>query len=246
MLRRLIDGFGIIKKVIKREKGYTLVEVAAVVAITSTLAAVVIPVVIDKIEQGRLSAAAQDVSSLAGIIQNIFNSTGDYPTRQSPGVEGDDKFSMLFTTNPGDSIDETLGGANVKQNVTDVLTLTSEGANGGSNAPYMNRGTSDLLSYHAITNGDPKDGTPRYEVDEWSGPYMAEDKLDPWGNSYIIYVEPLQEKYRKNLRHGNVGPGATGGPYRSAWILSGGPNQVIETAITNVSVENDDIGTKVK
>ncbi len=246
MLRKLIDKLGIIKKVLKGEKGYTLVEVAAVVAITATLSAVVIPVVIDKIEQGRLSAAAQDVSSLAGIVQNIFNSTGDYPTRQSPGVEGDDKFAMLFTTNPGDSIDERLGGTNVKQNVTDVLTLTSEGANGGSNAPYMNRGTSDLLSYHAITNGDPKDGTPRYEVDEWSGPYISEDKLDPWGNSYIIYVEPLREQYRKDLRDGKIGPTGEKGPYRSAWILSGGPNQVVETSIVDSNIRNDDIGTKIK
>ncbi len=216
------------------------------VAITSTLAAVVIPVVIDKIEQGRLSAAAQDVSSLAGVVQDIFDSTGDYPTRQSPGIEGDDIFAMLFTTDPGDSTDETQGGNNTKQNVTDVLALATTGDDGGNNGTYMNRGTSDLLSYHAITNGDPKDGTARYEVDEWSGPYMAEDKLDPWGNSYVIYVEPLQEQYRKDLRDGNIGPGGSGGPYRSAWILSGGPNQVIETAITNVSVENDDIGTKIK
>ncbi len=34
---------------LKGNKGYTLIEVAVVVAITSTLAAVVIPVVIDKI-----------------------------------------------------------------------------------------------------------------------------------------------------------------------------------------------------
>ncbi len=246
MLRKLIDKLGIIKKVLKREKGYTLVEVAAVVAITSTLAAVVIPVVIDKIEQGRLSAAAQDVSSLSGVVQDIFESTGDYPTRDAPGVTGDDFFAMLFTTDPGDSIDETLGGTNVKQNVTDVMTLTSKSDDGGSNAPYMNRGISDLFSRHAITNGDPKDEVARYEVDEWAGPYMAEDRLDPWGNSYVMYVEPLQEQYRKDLRRGNIGPGGIGGPYRNAWILSGGPNQVIETAITDSNIQNDDIGTKIK
>lgn len=241
MSGKLKDRFSIIKKVLKGEKGYTLVEVAAVVAITATLAAVVIPVVIDKIEQGRLSAAAQDVASLSGIVQNVFKDTGDYPTRDTPGVRGDDIFAMLITTDQGDSIDEPKGVFKVV--VTDVLNLSNKT---GSNSTYITKATTDLLTYHVITNGPPNAAEPRYEADEWLGPYMAEDKLDPWGNNYVIYVEPLQEQYRKDLRSGKIGPNGSRGPYRSAWILSGGPNQVIETTITDSFTQNDDIGTKIK
>lgn len=62
---------------------------------------------------------------------------------------------------------------------------------------------------------------------EWKGPYMAAVPPDPWGNAYIINAAAFY--------------GAGG-----VWILSAGPNGVVETNIADSAVVNDDIGDKIR
>ena len=59
--------------------GYTLIEVAAVVAITATMAAVVVPIAVDKVKEGKAVAAKQECQALAAAIAGFNKDTGFYP-----------------------------------------------------------------------------------------------------------------------------------------------------------------------
>ena len=66
------------------QKGYTLIEVAAVVAVTATLAAVVVPVAMDKVKEGKLAAAKQDVATIAQALTQFNADTCLLYTSPSP------------------------------------------------------------------------------------------------------------------------------------------------------------------
>ncbi len=56
----------------KNELGYTLMEVAAVVAITATLTAVVVPIVIYQIDNAKKQAAIGGCHNIASAIGNFM------------------------------------------------------------------------------------------------------------------------------------------------------------------------------
>ena len=61
----------------------------------------------------------------------------------------------------------------------------------------------------------------------WKGPYMADVTPDPWGRKYYL-----------NARDFDTGS--------SAWIISAGPNGVLETPVTSMIVVGDDTGVMIK
>ena len=78
----------------------------------------------------------------------------------------------------------------------------------------------------------------------WNGPYFSSQLMaDPWGNRYAVNVALV-----------DLSPGAAtaGGQAKMAvWVLSAGPNGIIETPfaqsiLTAVRPGGDDIGTRVQ
>jgi prepilin-type N-terminal cleavage/methylation domain-containing protein len=64
----------------------------------------------------------------------------------------------------------------------------------------------------------------------WRGPYLIEASADPWGNRYIVNVRWVQ-------------PGASP---NAVWVLSAGPNRIIETTFAQPDLAGDDIGFRVR
>ncbi len=71
----------------------------------------------------------------------------------------------------------------------------------------------------------------------WKGPYLTDFKSDPWGSKYYINATYLQ-------------PGSAN---NAVWVLSAGPNGLIETNFTQPvsgtmapSLGGDDIGYRIK
>ncbi len=64
-------------------------------------------------------------------------------------------------------------------------------------------------------------------VNNWKGPYMAAVAPDPWGNAYVVNSKDFS----------GTGP---------VWILSAGPNGVIDTTTTSQVTGNDDIGARLQ
>jgi len=74
-------------------------------------------------------------------------------------------------------------------------------------------------------NGNPGRAYTTTGENRWNGPYLNEVKTDPWGFMYLVNTIALW-------------PGQTG----PVWVLSAGPNNTIDTAVTDLTIQGDDIG----
>ena len=64
--------------------------------------------------------------------------------------------------------------------------------------------------------------------EQWAGPYLDRIPVDPWGRRYIAYVRPMLL--------------ASDGSANKTWILSAGPNGVIDTRPEDSVLAADDLG----
>ena len=190
------------------KRGYTLLEVAAVIGVTATLAAVAMPVVSDKIAASKLVAAQQEVQSIRDAIVLFMKDTGVPPfyldailglTLPKEDFSGSPPFNPMLATADGEyskvgSSDWPIwwGGNPNPTGVPDPLTLDGQLINNVPRYPTM--GTS-----------------------AWKGPYIPSLKKDPWGNKYLVNIRWLAEP--------------TGFPkyQRAVYVISAGPNGIIET-----------------
>lgn len=92
------------------------------------------------------------------------------------------------------------------------------------------------LTLHLITNDPNEDATPDSTGDyrttgrrKFKGPYVQNLNEDPWGNSYQINATTLIS--------GNTSP---------TWVISAGPDGIIDTATTATSLGGDDLGVRLK
>ncbi len=212
-------------------KGYTLLEVAAVVAVTGTLAAVAMPVVADKIAASKVAAATADVQAIKDSIVNFMKDTGVPPFF----VSGASKALPKYTDFGNDATyfralktDDGIGPT--------FFTGNDWPSDGGS------------LDDQLVTNG-PKYST--LTTSAWKGPYLPSIKKDPWGNKYWVVIAWLAEPAAIS---GSV-------KQKAAFVISAGPNGKIETkfdqpikdveaasaaASTNIfTVVNDDIVSRI-
>ncbi len=199
MLNRL---FSTIKRGSKKigQGGYTLIEVAAVVAITATLAAVVVPVAVEKINEGKETSARQDCQQIGAAIASFYRDTGIWPAKSAATP---DYFELLRTGAVGDDPPHTFSG----------VTKTDE------------------MEHHLVVDNN------EYITDlyNWKGPYIESlaGKKDPWGHNYLAYVKAFY----------NPTGGGTGGTKEYAWIISAGPNGIVDTDETaSTLISTDDIG----
>ncbi len=208
----------------KERKGFTLPEVAAVVAITGTLAAIVVPVAVDQIEKGRQARAAMDVNSIANAISDFNGDTNEWPDRQ--GTEPN-FYEVLRSGQQNANFD--LFGEATTGNVDDP----DVGLSGWS----ATSGTVDALVNHLTLD---EEGYVEAGVN-WNGPYMPQIFNDPWGRNYMVYAKAFTV-------------GTDGDDDLFVWVVSGGPNETLETSVTSpilnnapvtdgsVSTVSDDVG----
>ncbi len=226
-IRRFLRKFG---KGLKA-KGYTLVEVAAVVAVSATLAAVVVPIAIDKTTEGKIVAAKQDCQAIGGAIAGFYKDVGYWPAFD--GTYGD------FDTTPytgsayrikvlrSGSETEVLGGA-----AHDPINATLFGTTLGYSAEPLER--------HLVVD-QPGGYAPygyRNAKLNWKGPYIDSlaKKRDPWGNNYLVLVGAMYYPTSDIVVTGMTYPKIYG------WVISAGPNGKLETAGSNNMLKGDDIG----
>jgi len=185
------------------QKGYTLIEIAAVVAITATLAAVVVPVAMDKISKSKEAAAADDVKALASAVAGFYGDVGLWPARSGTS---DNYLYMLRT---GNSKDNDPG-----------FDIT------GTSYWDFSDDKSDFAQDHLVKN--------THSYANWAGPYVEslkdEDKRDPWGHNYVIWVRGMWDK------NSTAGFG---------WVISAGQDGKLQTNTTDDELKGDDIGTAI-
>lgn len=87
--------------------------------------------------------------------------------------------------------------------------------------PIASGGIDSLFDNHLMTN--------QLQYTNWKGPYLAGVTADPWGNQYLC----------------NIGVMATEGT-TPCWIISAGPNGILETGEGDTTLLSDDIGLRIR
>src|SRR5437016_5190038 len=154
-----------------KSKGFTLIELAVVLAIIAVLAAILTPIVGGYLDQARVARAQADTKTIADSIKLYQRDTGRWPVYASAS-----DFS-LNTIAGG----KTLIGGNSGSNPADGLVAWGVGTAIASTSleTYLNGNLTNL----STTNTFPKAG--------FRGPYIASLDSDPWGNKYILTATNL-------------------------------------------------------
>jgi len=148
-------------------RGFTLIEVAIVLAIIAVLAAILTPLVASYLDQARISRAQADLRTIADSIKLYRRDTGRYPIYTSnanylSALVSDGTHTTFV--GPGNTPGDNSGGTWNLAATTATTTLEL-----WINANYSGVST---------TNTFPKSA--------FRGPYVAHIDTDPWGNEYLL------------------------------------------------------------
>jgi len=151
-----------------KSKGFTLIELAVVLAIIAVLAAILTPIVTGYLDQARVARAQADTRTVADAIKLYQRDTGRWPVYNSAGD---------FSSNTvAGGVGRTLIGGNAGSNPADGLVMWTVGGVIATTSleTYLNGNLTNV----STTNAFPKAG--------FRGPYIASLDADPWGNKYIL------------------------------------------------------------
>lgn len=151
-----------------RERGFTLIEMAVVLAIIAVLAAVLTPIVTGYLDQARVVRATADVKTIADALRLFYKDTGYYPI-----------YNSLSNARAGTTVaSELVGPGNPP--------VTGSTWNGYSTATslitQLNTNVLSLSTASQVTNP----GKIAYR-----GPYIGSLDADPWGNEYVVTANNL-------------------------------------------------------
>jgi prepilin-type N-terminal cleavage/methylation domain-containing protein len=147
-------------------RGFTLMEMAIVLAIISILAAVLTPVVLNYVDQARIAQAGAGVKTVADAIRLYQRDTARYPIYAN----------MTDATADSPAASELVGPGNVPASSGSWATFTT---------------TTDLtLSLNENLLGlatSAQVGKVAYQ-----GPYIGSLGSDPWGYRYVVTATNLK------------------------------------------------------
>jgi type II secretory pathway pseudopilin PulG len=210
-----------------RADGVNLIEVTIAFAVIVTLALVLTPSIADIINDSRVARARNDCDTIASAIVQFHKDTGFFPqwARAHAGRPGETRERLVLLTGPGNAPAGDAGNAALRRWLIPSGQL-STGA----------------LADQLIAN------TPVYPLRGpstefgWNGPYLSSPVgADPWNNRYMVNI---------GAAGSSQGPQATGGINSPVWVISAGPNGIIETPFTqpgtSARLGGDDIGRRIQ
>ena len=198
-------------------------------AIVAVISSLIVPLAAGMLDDADRSRAGADVQQLATALTRFY---GDL--KRLPACGGDD--CSRIGSPGGDSLDflavgEGDGGLS-RWYPAEQPGLTPPWNLRASDHP--SRAARNNAFNHLIRNDPNADGVvdgadyPRARP-AWQGPYVSSLGRDPWGHTYIMAV-------------GAPRPGGPRSPGARAWILSAGPNGLIETPADAIGPAGDDVG----
>jgi prepilin-type N-terminal cleavage/methylation domain-containing protein len=210
----------------RTQRGFTLIELTVVLAVLVTLALVLTPSVANFVRDARVARAQNDSRTIATAILEFYKDNGFAPAwavaqNGGPGPAAS-RLDILVSPGNAPGIDLRAG----------TLAGTLAGWLNGRVGLLADQLMSDTPAYATRTPGSQSG---------WNGPYLSSTLgSDPWGNRYIVNIGQIE------MAAGN-GPGAT---KFAVWVLSAGPNGIIETLpnqpFTSAVLGGDDIGRRLQ
>ncbi|HHT9107156.1 MAG TPA: prepilin-type N-terminal cleavage/methylation domain-containing protein [Candidatus Wunengus sp. YC63] len=152
----------------KKNKGFSLIEIVVVLAIMGVIAAFLTPMLFNYMSDSKLRRAQSDVQNIAAAINRFNTDTGVYPVYTDKPLQKAKASVKVLVTNGNDA--EATG-----------FTTWNE-----------TWSTNSYLQSH-LEKGLIKDGVSYSEAvqnpNKWAGPYMTDFKADSWGNRYYVSTE---------------------------------------------------------
>ncbi|MFH1069220.1 MAG: prepilin-type N-terminal cleavage/methylation domain-containing protein [Candidatus Glassbacteria bacterium] len=216
-------------------KGFTLIEIIVAVALVAILSAAVAPSVLNNISQGRIARAQSDVQAIASAIMRFKADTGVFPRLPSPKSPdtGINKIRFLASDS----------GSALPAALTAAKWPSTGGYTSATGAAASFEGMNNHLVLGINTNGttatDSYPRVPSTKRDDpnavgFRGGLLSSVTDDPWGKAYLCNVYALDY------------------PGEACWVISAGPNGVVETAVATTgtgaatTLVNDDVGFRVQ
>lgn len=200
--------------------GFSLVELTAVLTVGVTLALILTPSISNLITNSHVERAHGDCELIAGGVAQFYTDTGFLPG-QPVSPNGQP-------------------GAQARR----VAVLATDGElavdrTGGS----WEQGPMASVASALIGNGP---GYARRGVTSklgWNGPYLStEVGPDPWNHRYLVNVGAAEAP--------GTSPDTAGQPRHALWVISAGPNGLIETEFVqpreSAELRGDDIGVRIR
>jgi prepilin-type N-terminal cleavage/methylation domain-containing protein len=201
--------------------GFTLIELTVVLAVIVTLALALTPSIANSINEARVARARNDCQTIASGMYQFYRDTGFFPVWTISRNGG--------MGAPADRVQLLVSQGSVP--AEDVVSPWTTGVAGSLSDQLV----INAPGYALRTSTSPSG---------WNGPYFSSQLMaDPWGRRYAVNVGLV-----------DLSPGAataSGQAKMAVWVLSAGPNGIIETPfaqsiLTAVRPGGDDIGTRVQ
>ena len=222
------------KKVIRNQTGFTLLEIIVVLAVLGALAAMLTPVVFRYLDDANRTRANGDARAIAASIQQMYKDTGRWPFY----ADGDAK--LTYTAGTDAAVLST--NATCATGACTDATLPEDSTTGATWA--LATAKIDHMANHLIANTPygVTTATLKYATTgsrAWKGPYLDRiPALDAWGRSYVVNI-------------GNADPDAEGATQKWVVVVSAGPDGNLDTLANATGVSNpqpggDDIVARAK
>ena len=179
----------IVKKDIFDKKGFTLIEIAIVLGVIAALAAILVPTLMNYIEDAKRARASKDVGTIAAAIAQLNNDTGSWPV-------------YTDISNREGAIDCLYTGSAFSNVALDSGDFV------GPNPPQS---FGEAFGHFMINNAN----YPLNGQNMWRGPYLNKGETDPWGTPYAIFVRRLRETINAQNVHAWVLSAGTNGVFET-------------------------------
>ncbi|HYR91674.1 MAG TPA: type II secretion system protein GspG [Terriglobia bacterium] len=182
-----------------QSQGFTLLEIAIVMAIIAVLAGILTPVVMNYVEQARVTAAQADVIAIRDAITRFERDMGRFPMfNTGTGGLPDSSGDRVRLEGPGNAPKETVVSAWTSATPTD-----SDCTSGCGIGSLVDQLMTNAPAYPTTTN--------LAKPFKWKGPYIS-PQADPWGNKYLVNII--------NAKSGSAD---------ACFVLSAGPDGRVDT-----------------
>ena len=236
--RALKHLLGILRDV----RGVSLYETTAVVAMTSIVAAVALPVALDRIENAKQARAANVVIAIANATMRFFENTGRWPGEAEIRRPGS---SICFLQTGVPATDPNQG--TLLPDMTQLSISSTTGTRLLDARDFLGRSCDTISTLNVLNINNFLVRKPsEVEYPNWAGPYMEPIASDPWDRAYVVNVLPLI--FSSNVADPGAGKSAeTGGKLGYGWIFSVGPDRLLQTPLdaAQLSAGSDDIGKNI-
>jgi prepilin-type N-terminal cleavage/methylation domain-containing protein len=173
---------------VRKNEGFTLVEVVVVIAVVAILAAILAPSIVKHIDDSKIAKAKSETQVLGAAITSFYKDVGQWPTAVPAAVTPID----LLATQVG-GLPTVPGGAGFADWAGDPAADAD----------------ADYLEAHMLSN-TPKGGAyPAVGEVAWKGPYQNIFSADPWGNAYLVNIVDMSAAPAEAVWVISAGPNGT-------------------------------------